>query len=350
MKIFKQLTNWLFIFSLLFGIGWADIADAVNKVRAFTAHIGGGVGALDKVATINMEEGDISIVVSNAIEYVYVWDDNGTDAEDDVNFTFIQPDDFVAAGSSGVWDLVSRAAVGYTGASGTMTGYPTGAEPANATIIKQADVDDTPDNGDTTTPPSANWAYDHENGADPHVMYELESSNNIDPDRLNGDTVNDSHIDVAILGMFSVMAITTVPGDGLFGGITAKTKNAGEDIAQFKIVYLDNTEAEWMLASGAVAVTWANAAFGVAVGCSGGPDWPCQNGEAIEVLKYGVVQNNAWAWTGEGLRVWLDDVAGNFAEDADKPATENYGLCVMGHTMDTDTIWFNPSPDCATVK
>ena len=116
MKIFKQLTNWLFIFSLLLGIGWADVAGAVNKVRAFTAHIGGGVGALDKVATINMTEGDISIVVSSAIEYVYVWDDNGVDAEDAVNFTFIRPDDFVAAGSSGVWDLVSRGALTYTAA------------------------------------------------------------------------------------------------------------------------------------------------------------------------------------------------------------------------------------------
>ena len=141
MKIFKQLTNWLFIFSLLLGIGWADVAGAVNKVRAFTAHIGGGVGALDKVATINMTEGDISIVVSSAIEYVYVWDDNGVDAEDAVNFTFIRPDDFVAAGSSGVWDLVSRAAVGYTGASGAMTGYPTGAEPADANITKDNEVE-----------------------------------------------------------------------------------------------------------------------------------------------------------------------------------------------------------------
>jgi hypothetical protein len=36
-------------------------------------------------------------------------------------------------------------------------------EPADATIIKQADVDDVPVNGVTTAPVSSNWAYDHAN-------------------------------------------------------------------------------------------------------------------------------------------------------------------------------------------
>jgi len=34
-------------------------------------------------------------------------------------------------------------------------------ELADATILKQADVDDTPSNGVTTAPPSSNWAFDH---------------------------------------------------------------------------------------------------------------------------------------------------------------------------------------------
>ncbi len=44
-----------------------------------------------------------------------------------------------------------------------------GAEPADATILKQADVDDIPVNGATTVPPSSNWAFDHENNFDLHV-------------------------------------------------------------------------------------------------------------------------------------------------------------------------------------
>ena len=34
-------------------------------------------------------------------------------------------------------------------------------EPADATILKQADVDDTPVDGVTNAPVSSNWAYDH---------------------------------------------------------------------------------------------------------------------------------------------------------------------------------------------
>lgn len=55
-----------------------------------------------------------------------------------------------------------------TAAATAATDYATAAhnhsgtyEPADATILKQADVDDTPVNGVTTAPVSSNWAYDH---------------------------------------------------------------------------------------------------------------------------------------------------------------------------------------------
>lgn len=48
-------------------------------------------------------------------------------------------------------------------------------EVLDGTILRQADVDDTPVNGVTTAPVSSNWAYDHENGSDPHPVYKLES-------------------------------------------------------------------------------------------------------------------------------------------------------------------------------
>lgn len=44
-------------------------------------------------------------------------------------------------------------------------------EPADATILKQADVDDIPVNGATTDPVSSNWAFDHVAAADPHPGY-----------------------------------------------------------------------------------------------------------------------------------------------------------------------------------
>ena len=42
-------------------------------------------------------------------------------------------------------------------------------EPADATILKQADVDDTPVDGVTNAPISSNWAYDHAASATAHA-------------------------------------------------------------------------------------------------------------------------------------------------------------------------------------
>ena len=49
-------------------------------------------------------------------------------------------------------------------------------EPVDATILREADVDDTPVNDVTTAPVSSNWAYDHVAASDPHTGYALESS------------------------------------------------------------------------------------------------------------------------------------------------------------------------------
>ncbi len=43
-------------------------------------------------------------------------------------------------------------------------------EPVDATILKEADVDDTPVNGVTAAPVSSNWAYDHVNASNPHSI------------------------------------------------------------------------------------------------------------------------------------------------------------------------------------
>ena len=44
-------------------------------------------------------------------------------------------------------------------------------EPADATIVKQADVDNIPVNGATTDPISSDWAFGHLAAADPHPGY-----------------------------------------------------------------------------------------------------------------------------------------------------------------------------------
>ncbi|MGW8177404.1 MAG: hypothetical protein ACWGQW_01190 [bacterium] len=49
-------------------------------------------------------------------------------------------------------------------------------EAIDSTILREADVDDTPVDGVTTAPVSSNWAYDHVAAADPHTGYRLESA------------------------------------------------------------------------------------------------------------------------------------------------------------------------------
>ena len=45
---------------------------------------------------------------------------------------------------------------------------------ADAKFLLDTDVDDTPVDAATTDPISSNWAYDHENAADPHPEYTTE--------------------------------------------------------------------------------------------------------------------------------------------------------------------------------
>lgn len=40
-------------------------------------------------------------------------------------------------------------------------------------LLNTGDVDDVPVDGETAAPISSNWAYDHENGTDPHAQYLL---------------------------------------------------------------------------------------------------------------------------------------------------------------------------------
>ena len=188
-----------------------------------------------------------------------------------------------------------------------------------------------------------------------NLQSSLESgtSNDIDPDRLSGDTTDDNLIDVAILGSFSTINITSKPASNLlYGGIILKDWEAGADIAQFDVVILDDTSGEWIVADADLAGAWESGAFGLAVGCSGGGGWPCQNGEDMEVLKEGTVRYDTWAWTGEGLRLWLGDggTGSTLVELASIPNTANDGNCSMGHTIDTDKIYFDPSGDCTTVQ
>jgi hypothetical protein len=108
----KRIILTLLIFLMCVGHGYA-----ANKVRAFTELIGGGTGALDAIPQANFEDGDISLVVKTDTQmlYFYVYDEDGEEAQDEVDWTVIRPADY----DVGVHDLVSVAFLGLNMAAST---------------------------------------------------------------------------------------------------------------------------------------------------------------------------------------------------------------------------------------
>jgi hypothetical protein len=72
-------------------------------------------------------------------------------------------------GGSGSGDLVSTNNLSDVSNAATALSN-LGGEPADPTILKEADVDDVPVDGVTTAPASSNWAHDHENASNPHSI------------------------------------------------------------------------------------------------------------------------------------------------------------------------------------
>lgn len=99
--------------------------------------------------------------------FVDVWTEAENTAASYIDSTGVTYENLNTNGDVGTGS--SQVAAGDHNHSGTY-------EPADATILKEADVDDTPVDAATTAPVSSNWAYDHENAADPHTGYLQESS------------------------------------------------------------------------------------------------------------------------------------------------------------------------------
>jgi len=115
---YLNFKRFLIIASVLFFVcGYFQNAEAVNKVRAFTALTGGGTGALDAISISALTDGDISFVVSGNYFYIYEFNASATDAESSPQY--IRPDDY---SSQGVWYLTTMSGVTFT--SVTVGGFP----------------------------------------------------------------------------------------------------------------------------------------------------------------------------------------------------------------------------------
>ena len=91
-------------------------------------------------------------------------------------------DDAYGAG----WDSDTTHAPSQNTVYDAIEGLSSTYEPIDATILKYADVDDSPVDSATAAPISSNWAYDHVDASDPHTGYVLES--NVEGTASNGSS------------------------------------------------------------------------------------------------------------------------------------------------------------------
>lgn len=116
---------------------------------------------------------------------------------------------------------------------------------------------------------------------------------------------------------------------------------AGEDIDFGEVVYMDGTSAEWMLADATTGTSeWP--AMGFAVACPGGgaiTSEPCQDGEELTVCRAGWIRDDTWAWSDEGVTLYVDEVtSGGMTETA--PSDNGDLVQVIAISLDDDHIAF----------
>lgn len=134
---------------------------------------------------------------------------------------------------------------------------------------------------------------------------------------------------------------TVEPGtDDTFTGETMSGLLAGDTIAQWDLVYLDSTsgrfeftDADATATAGPVAIYMATAA---------GTD-----GNALTVLRQGIVRNDGWTWTGAGKPLYVSTTAGGLTETA--PSGTGDVVRVVGYTLSDDCIDFRPSNDWVVI-
>jgi hypothetical protein len=128
----------------------------------------------------------------------------------------------------------------------------------------------------------------------------------------------------------------TPAADDKVSGWAISSVNAGEAIAQWDLVYMDDTANEWMLADANAAGKFP--ARGMALAA-------CTDGNACTVLIRGVVRNAGWAatLTGDGKILYLSETAGGITETAPTDSTD----CVqhVGWVLQdaNNTIVFDPN-------
>jgi len=112
--------------------------------------------------------------------------------------------------------------------------------------------------------------------------------------------------------------------------------NAGENISQWDVVYVDSSDGEYHQADADAAGEYPVRGFAVSAGTDGNP---------LTIIDKGVIRNDDWDWyaSSVGKELYLSDTAGGITTNAQTDA----GDCgqVVGWVLSDDEIRVNVSPD-----
>ena len=168
-------------------------------------------------------------------------------------------------------------------------------------------------------------------------------------DSISADTDNG----VINVGDRADLPIINVDGspaaNSTYSGVVITGINAGEAVTQNQLVFMAS-DGKWDVADANDAGHFP--AIGMAV-AEHGDGWPAADGDELSVLTMGVVRYDAWAWTDEGVVLYLDDTtAGSMIEAAGIPSDDGDCVQVIGRVLDStagsgtnDSVYIDPSMD-----
>lgn len=174
------------------------------------------------------------------------------------------------------------------------------------------------------------------------IDVEMSNSNDIDPDRLAGDTTDDDKIDADILNITSMdIAIDydLLDSDETYSGTPIDGIDAGEDIDPWEVVYYDTTATEWLLADADASGEWPSRGLLVDFDDEdSGEEGYAEDGDEAMILQYGLVRYDTWDWT-PGGDIYLSDTAGGLTQTA--PSTSDDCVQPVGVAITADIVLFD---------
>ena len=151
----------------------------------------------------------------------------------------------------------------------------------------------------------------------------------------NLSDLDDSNVAIANLGAVS-SALGVHAADDTYSGFTIPGLNNSGGVTQWEAVYLNGSSA-WVIADANGSGTYP--ARGLAVSTE-------TNGNPVDVLTFGTVRNDAWAWT-PGDPIYLSGTAGELTQTA--PATSGDNVQIVGYAITADNAFFDFNPTFITL-